>query len=178
MAPHPQLPVCICTKLAASLASSCKSASPGIPQRLRLHLPDPTDSSARSGQLVLAQNWIAEKGGRGLGCLGGGARNDSHQVVCRFFMCRFARTQPGGSGLERAGSHARSFLVWDTGVAWAETLSLGAWAALAAALETIRIKSCVGFSCVYSRGRSLEDLAWRKAGSHARSFLVWDKGIA
>ena len=70
-----------------------------------------------------------------LGCLGGGARNDSHQVVCRFFMCRFARTQPGGSGLERARSHARSFLDWDTGVAWAETLSLGAWAALAAAVQ-------------------------------------------
>ena len=52
-----------------------------------------------------------------LGCLGGGARNDSHQVVCRFFMCRFARTQPGGSGLERAGSHARSFLVLDKGIA-------------------------------------------------------------
>ena len=34
MAPHPQLPVCIFTKLAASLASSCKSASPGISQRL------------------------------------------------------------------------------------------------------------------------------------------------
>ena len=37
-----------------------------------------------------------------LGCLGGGARNDSHQVVCRFFMCRFAGTQPGGSGLEKS----------------------------------------------------------------------------
>ena len=106
----------------ASLASSCKSASPGIPQRLRLHLPrtappcaDPTDSSARSGQLVLAQNWIAEKGGRGLGCLGGGARNDSHQV---------------------------------------------------------------GFSCVDSRGRSLEDLVWREPGRTREAFLVWDTGVA
>ena len=63
---------------------------------------DPTDSRARSGQLVLAQNWIAEKGGRGLGCLGGGARNDSHHVVCRLIMCRFAGTQPGGSGLEKS----------------------------------------------------------------------------
>ena len=132
----------------ASLASSCKSASPGIPQRLRLHLPDPTDSRARSGQLVLAQNWIAEKGGRGLGCLGGGARNDSHQVLCRFFMCSFARTQPGGSGLERAGSHARSFLVWDTGVAWAETLSLGAWAALAAVQNAIKGKRWKDFAIV------------------------------
>ena len=101
----------------ASLASSCKSASPGIPQRLRLHLPDPTDSRARSGQLV----W------------------------------------------RKIGSHKREG---------------GAWAALAAALETILIKSCVVFSCVDSRGRSLEDLAWTKAGSHARSFLVWEMGIA
>ena len=34
MACHRQLPVCIFTKLATSLASSCKSASPGSSQRL------------------------------------------------------------------------------------------------------------------------------------------------
>ena len=107
-----------------------------------------------------------------LGCLGGGARNDSHQVVCRFFMCRFAGTQPGGSGLERAGSHGRSFLVWVPGVSWAETLSLGAWAALEAALETILIKWCVGFSCIGSRGRSLEDLAWREPGRTREAFWI------
>ena len=84
----------------ASLASSCKSVSPGIPQRLRLHLPrtaapcaDPTDSRARSGQLV----W------------------------------------------RKIGSHKREG---------------GAWAALAAALETILIKSVFH---VWIRG----DAAWR-----------------
>ena len=55
---------------------------------------------------------------------------------------------------------------------------LCAWAALAAALETIRIKSCVGFSCVDLRGRSLEDLVWREPGRTREAFLVWDQGMA
>ena len=55
---------------------------------------------------------------------------------------------------------------------------LCAWAALAAALETIRIKSCVVFSCVDSRGRSVEDLVWREPGRMGEAFLVLDTGVA
>ena len=118
-----ELPVCIFTKLVHRqprvLLQVCltwypaAAAPASASHRSPLRRPHRFPRSERAA--CLAQNWIAQKGGRGLGCLGGGARNDSHQV---------------------------------------------------------------GFSCVDSRGRSLEDLAWKKAGSHARSFLVWDKGMA
>ena len=121
-----------------------------------------------------------------LGCLGGGARNDSHHVVCRFCMCRFAGTQPGGSGLERAGSHARSFLVWDTGVAWAETLSLGAWAALAAVQNAIKGKRWKDFAIVSGRmvrtlwaaclGRRIRNRFWPTGCARQRDQDGWADG--
>ena len=92
--------------------------------------------------------------------------------------CSFRMESCGMESLDLEKSRvAREKLFW-FGTWASHRWRLCAWAALAAALETILITSCVVFSCVDSRGRSLEDLAWRKAGSHARSFLVWDKGIA
>ena len=44
------------------------------------------------------------------------------------FMYRFTRTQPLGLAWRELGRTREAFLMLDKGIAWAETLSLGAWA--------------------------------------------------
>ena len=116
MAPHPQLPVCIFTKLAASLASSCKSASPGISQRLpaapsRLPCVHPFASLTLAclAQKLLGSNF---EEGRQAWLPLPAMHTRLRRAIIRFEWSRVAWSP---WTWRKAGSHGRSFLVWDTG---------------------------------------------------------------